>query len=114
MIQNSGGDEAYLLVPSLSDGKTNDFGAGDFWLLKYRAGAGGKPDEIDDPNGDELKANFTPWLNNESLLNQDVVVWYAGHFGHYSDGESLLNPDHSGTVMTGSHVLGPTLRPVRW
>jgi hypothetical protein len=114
LIQNSSGEEAYLLVPSLSDGKTNDFGAGDFWFLKYQAGTNGEPDEIDDPNGEELKANFAPWLNNESLLNQDVVVWYAGHYGHNSDGESLLNPDHSGTVLTGSHVIGPTLRPVRW
>jgi hypothetical protein len=114
LIQNSGGAEAYLLVPSLADGKTNDFGGGDFWFLKYKSEAGGEPDEIDDPNGEELKANFAPWLNNESLVNQDVVVWYAGHFGHNSDGESLLNPDRSGTVTSGSHVLGPTLRPVNW
>jgi hypothetical protein len=115
LIQNSGGNEAYLLVPSLSDGTTNDFGAGDFWILKYQAGTSGEPDEIDDPNGEEKKANFAPWLNNESLVNQDVVVWYAAHFGHHADGESLLNSDRdSGTVLTGSHVVGPTLRPVRW
>jgi hypothetical protein len=114
LIQNSGGDEAYLLVPSLSDGRTNNFGAGDFWILKYQAGAGGEPDEIDDPNDEEEKVNFAPWLNNESLLNQDIVVWYAGHFGHNSDGEQLLNPDHSGDVVEGTHVLGPTLRPVQW
>jgi hypothetical protein len=114
LIQNSSGDEAYLLVPSLSDGKTNDFGGGDFWFLKYKSEAGGEPGEIDDPNGEELKATFAPWLNNESLINQDVVVWYAGHFGHNSDGETLLNADHSGTVTSGSHVLGPTLRPVNW
>jgi hypothetical protein len=83
-------------------------------LRNYQTEAGGEPDEIDDPNGEELKANFAPWLNNESLVNQDVVVWYAGHFGHNSDGESLLNPDRSGTVTSGSHVLGPTLRPVNW
>jgi hypothetical protein len=115
LIQNSGGDEAYLLVPSLSDGKNDEFGAGDFWFLKYKTGARGEPGEIDDPNDeDEEKVNFLPWLNNESLLNQDVVVWYAGHFAHKSDGEHLLNPDRSGTVVSGSHVLGPTLRPVRW
>ena len=114
LIQNSDSDEAYLLVPSLSDGVANDFGAGDFWLLKYQAGASGEPDEIDDLNGEEKKAVFEPWLNEESLVNQDVVVWYSGHFGHNSDGASLLNADHSGDVTTGSHVLGPTLRPVRW
>jgi hypothetical protein len=116
LIQNSGSDEAYLLVPSISDGKTNDFGAGDFWFLKYQPGAGDEPSEIDDPNEvEEEKVNFLPWLNNESLINQDVVVWYSAHFGHNSDGEHLLHPDHkSGTVVSGSHVLGPTLRPVQW
>jgi hypothetical protein len=115
LIQNSGGDEAYLLVPSLSDGTANAFSVGDFWMLKYRSGTNGEPDEIDDPNGEnEQKATFAPWLNNESLVNQDVVVWYAAHFDHNHDGESLLNLDHSGTVISGSHVLGPTLRPVRW
>ena len=114
LIQNSNGGEAYKVVTNLSDGEANDFSVGDFWLLKYRAGIGGEPDEIDDPNGDEQKANFAPWLNNESLLNQDVVLWYSGHFAHHSDGEHLLSPDRSGTVLTGSHVVGPDLRPVRW
>ncbi len=115
LIQNSNGDEAYLLVPSLSDGETNDFGAGDFWFLKYHADVSGKPDELDDPNGDEKKAVLTPWLDNESLINQDVVVWYAAHFTHNHDGESLLNPDHDNpNVISGEHVVGPTLRPVRW
>ncbi len=114
LIQNATGNEAYLLVPSLSDGAANEFGAGDFWFLKYQAGTGGEPNEIDDPNGEELKANFAPWLNNESLVNQDVVVWYAAHFDHNHDGESLLNTDHSGAVVSGSHVVGPTLYPVRW
>ena len=115
LIQNSGGDEAYLIVPSLSDGETNDFGGGDFWFLKYHTGADGKADEIDDPNGDSVQANLTPWLNNESLVNQDVVVWYAAHFDHNHDGETLLNPDHDNpNVISGSHVVGPTLRPVHW
>ena len=113
LIQNSNGNEAYKVVTNLSDGEANAFSAGDFWLLKYRAGIGGEPDEIDDPNED-TQANFAPWLNNESLVNQDVVLWYSAHFAHHSDGEHLLNPDRSGVVLTGSHVVGPDLRPVRW
>jgi hypothetical protein len=115
LIQNSNGKEAYKIVPSLSDGVANDFGAGDFWILKYKAATDGEPDELDDENGEEKNAVFAPWLNNESLVNQDVVVWYSAHFNHNHDGEELLNPDHySGTITTGSHVLGPTLRPVNW
>lgn len=115
LVQNSNGDEAYSIVPSLSDGVADDFSGGDFWILKYHSGVDGEPDELDDQNGDEKKAVFAPWLNNESLVNQDVVVWYAAHFNHNHDGETTLNPDHkSGTAISGSHVVGPTLRPARW
>ncbi len=124
LIQNSAGDEAYQLTPGLSDGKTNDFGGGDFWFLKYHTGADGETGEIDDLKAEpgvnpaswmDTEANLKPWLNNESLVNQDVVVWYAAHFEHSRDGDSLLDPNHdSPTILTDSHVVGPTLRPVRW
>lgn len=113
LIQNANGDEGYKIVPNISDGQADDFSQGDFWFLKYRAGSGGEPDEIDDPNGDE-KANLAPWLNNESLTNQDVVVWYSAHFKHADHDGELLNPNRSGATVSGSHVVGPDLRPVRW
>jgi hypothetical protein len=111
VIQNSTGDEAYMLVPNVSDGTADTYGGGDFWLLKY-LGTSGSPGELDDPNT-STAANLTPWLNNESLVDQDVVVWYAAHFIH-NDGANLLNPDRSGNILTNSHVVGPDIRPVRW
>ncbi|HEX8637132.1 MAG TPA: hypothetical protein VF692_03640, partial [Pyrinomonadaceae bacterium] len=111
VIQNSTGNEAYSITPSLSDGNADTFGIGDFWLLKYK-GTAAEPDELDDLNSGSA-ANFAPWLNNESLVDQDVVVWYSAHFIH-NDGASLLDPDRSGLVLTGSHVVGPVLRPIRW
>ena len=44
MIQNASGDEAYQLVPGSNDGRVTDdngnltdtFGAGDFWLMRFR------------------------------------------------------------------------------
>ncbi len=121
LIQNSNSDEGYLLVPNISDGTSDAFSVGDFWFLKYHAETDGEPMEIDDPNsntGDpklDVPANFTPWLNNESLVNQDVVVWYGAHYIHSHDGENLLSPDRSGSNMiSGEHVVGPNLRPVRW
>lgn len=111
VIQNSTGDEAYSITPSLSDGNADTFGVGDFWLLKYK-GTAAAPEELDDQNSDSA-ANFAPWLNNESLVDQDIVVWYAGHYLH-NDGANLLDPDRSGLVLTGSHVVGPVLRPIRW
>lgn len=111
LIQNATGNEAYMLVPNVSDGTSDTYGGGDLWFLKYQ-GTSDSPGELDDPNANTA-ANFAPWLNNESLVNQDVVVWYAAHFIH-ADGANLLNPDRSGNILTNSHVVGPDIRPVRW
>ncbi|MEP6925091.1 MAG: hypothetical protein ABI954_11550, partial [Pyrinomonadaceae bacterium] len=71
------------------------------------------PGELDDPNT-STAINLNPWINNESLVNQDLVVWYGAHYVH-SDGSNLLNPDRSGKfVISGSHVVGPDIRPIRW
>jgi hypothetical protein len=112
LIQNAGGNEAYSIFPNLADGVSDVYGGGDFWFLQYKTETGGEPGEINDPNT-TTAANLTPWVNNESLVNQDVVVWYAAHFIH-ADGANLLNPDRSGLVLSGSHVVGPDIRPVRW
>jgi hypothetical protein len=111
LIQNGSGDEAYSIFPNLTDGHFDDgdptFGGGDFWVLKTA------------PNNGELgittqsAIDMTPYLNNESVDNQDLTVWYGGHFTH-SDGASLLNPDRSGLVISGPHVIGPDIRPIRW
>ncbi|MGI8786186.1 MAG: hypothetical protein ACR2HG_00305 [Pyrinomonadaceae bacterium] len=121
MIQNSTSDEAYEIVPNISDGQAyftypetgnvSTYGAGDFWLLKYQ-GTADSPSELDDPNSN-TEINLAPWINGESLVDQDIVVWYGAHFVH-ADGADLLNPDRSGNILNNSHVVGPDLRPVRW
>lgn len=113
VVQNSTGNEAYSITPPISDGNADAFGGGDFWLLRYKE-TNAEPDELDDPNpSPSVAANFAPWLNNESLVNQDVVVWYAAHWSHNDDAH-LLDHDRTGLVLTGSHVVGPVLRPIRW
>ncbi len=119
MIQNAAGDEAYQLVPGTNDGSVTDangnlsdtFGAGDFWLMRFQ-GTAGSPGELDDPNGPPPieAANLAPWVNGESMTNQDVVVWYAAHQTRTDDTSRPAAPN----VITGAHVVGPTLRPVRW
>jgi hypothetical protein len=112
IIQNSTSNEAYLLSPNLTDGTTDAYGGGDVWFLRYQAGTGGEPAELDDPNS-STAANLAPWLNNESLSNQDSVIWYAGHFTHADNG-TVINPDRSGDVLSGEYVIGPDIRPLRW
>lgn len=125
LIQNANGDEAYQITPNQTDGAVADsagalidtFGAGDFWLLRFK-GTADAPEEIDDPNPDSpdfftaYRAALDPWVNGESLTNQDVVVWYAAHVRRVdaaSRGESV-RPE----VLQGKHIAGPDLRPVRW
>ncbi len=114
MVQNATGDEAYVLVPNLTDGKVDAYGDSDFWVLRYKTDAGNAPIEISDAGGRGTAINLDPFNNNESLDNQDVVVWYGSHFIH-ADGANIINPDRSGRqVLSGTHVVGPDIRPVRW
>lgn len=118
LVQNSTGDEAYMLIPNVSDGKADAFGVSDFWVLRYKSPTGNPvTSEIDDgrmPGAVDPSININSWVNGESLVNQDVVVWYAAHFTHDDAAGLLLSPDRSGLVTTGSHVVGPDLRPIRW
>jgi hypothetical protein len=121
LIQNANGDEAYAVVPGALDGTADTFGVSDFWGLVYKNVVGGTnvQNEIDDGETCVNCTNTTapirigPFINGESLVGQDIVVWYGGHFIH-SDGANLLDPNRSPEVISGSHVLGPDLRPVRW
>jgi hypothetical protein len=116
LIQNSTGDESYQLVPGTNDGTVTDangnlvdtFGGGDFWTMRFK-GTADSPLEVDDPNTGEA-ANLAPWMNAESMTDQDVVVWYAAHQVRVDDASRLASPQ----VITGTHVVGPTLRPVLW
>ncbi|QQS40794.1 MAG: hypothetical protein IPM63_15710 [Acidobacteriota bacterium] len=119
LIENSDGDEAYTIVPNITDEEAYNlegsvlqtFGAGDLWILKF-AGSENSPGEIDDPNSTNA-ANIDPWVNSEAIGNSDAVIWYGAH-QFRNDATSLTNFDRSGLVMGGVHTVGPDLRPVRW
>ncbi len=119
LIQNSAGNEAYELIPNLFDGVADTFGVSDMWVLRYKNVVGGTPlqNELDDGFNQTTSQNafiqIDPFINGESIADQDVVVWYGGHFRH-ADGANIWNPDRSPEHIEGDHVLGPDLRPVRW
>ncbi len=124
LIQNSTGNEAYMLVPSVLDGTADTFGRSDFWVLRYKNVLNGTPfqNEIDDGysfTGGTCTTtggsciNIDQFIDGESVVDQDVVVWYGAHFIH-SDGANLLDPNRSPTILSNSHVVGPDIRPVRW
>ncbi len=105
-VENSATGEAYDIIPGKDDGLATTspdrpFPRGDVWLLRYH------PGEIDDgvvAIGPPYAANLGAWVNGEPIKNQDVVIWYAGHFTH----------DLHETGAHHGHIVGPTLKPVRW
>jgi len=51
----------------------------------------------------ETKANIDMFLTGEPVKNEDVVIWYGAHFKHDQVHE-----------LGASHIVGPTIRPLRW
>lgn len=99
VASNSVSGESVVIRPGSLDGNYDKYGQGDIWLLRSHF-----PSEIDDsgqPGGScSTCAHLDPMLNNESILNQDVVVWYAGHWTHdhfdapqHGDGPAVCGPD---------------------
>lgn len=134
LIQNSNGNEAYMLVPNKTDGSAifknpesgaiSTFGRSDLWVLRYKGVAGGTnlQNEIDDgwdtTSGECTTAggvciNIDKFINNESVVDQDIVIWYGAHYMH-DDGPERLNQNRSPDILTDSHVVGPDIRPIRW
>lgn len=117
LIQNSNGNEAYALIPNLYDGVADTFGVSDMWVLRYKTGATPLQQELDDGFNQTTSQNafiqIDNFLGGESIVDQDVVVWYGAHFIH-NDGANIWNPDRSPEHITGDHVVGPDIRAVRW
>ena len=103
-IINTGSDNGYKLTPGANDGTRTAFGVGDLWVLKYHFDSTGDSELEDGVSGgpaEVVKEHIDGFINGEGVKNQDVVVWYAAHFRH----------DQS---QQGSHIVGPTLSPVKW
>lgn len=120
LIQNASGQEAYQIIPGPIDGSVvspgrnimrDSFGRGDFWILQF-SGTSSSPGELDDPNSSgDVRAAISSWLNNQSTDAQDIVIWYAAHQRRIDDA-SLT--EWRENIITGNHIVGPTIKPVRW
>ena len=76
-VRTQGSNEGYVIVPGAHDGEADNYGVGDFWALRYR------PGQIDDGAvATSTRANLDAFVNGESIVGTNVVVWYAGHFSH--------------------------------
>ena len=99
LIKDSVTGDSYALAPGnlvgRDDGVADNFHRGDAWFLKYN------PNEIDDGGGWGTEIRVDNYVNGESLVNEDIVIWYGTTFTH---------EDPYG--MT--HVTGPSIIPVNW
>jgi hypothetical protein len=98
-VKNQGSQEGYVITPGGDDGEADSYGVGDFWALRQR------PGQIDDYPIPDTRAHIDRFVNGESIVGTDVVVWYVGHFKH-----DVAHEHDDG----GSHIVGPTLRPDNW
>ena len=73
LIRNSNGNEAYKLVPNVTDGTVDTFGVNDLWVLRYKAPTGNPiTSEIDDGRvccgGPNQNIAINGWVNGESVV----------------------------------------------
>lgn len=114
VVENAATGEAVIIEPGPLDGNADKFGVGDLWFLQAHVGAEGD-DSGQPPNPPPhnffAAARLLPMVNGESIANQDVIVWYAGHWRHdHFDGPIEMGPNHGG----GPNVHGPSLRLAKY
>jgi hypothetical protein len=97
-IANQRSGRAYDIVPGANDGTAagDAYAKGDLWFLRYHG------NEIDDEPRVGTEIQIDKYRNGESILGEDVVVWYGAHFTHDVGGPHV------------DHVVGPALRPHDW
>ena len=93
----------YVVIPGPEDQSAmgDEYGKGDVWIVHAR------PDELDDSyNYIGTTANIDAFVQGESVYDEDLVMWYGGHFAH-----DAANDGDGGNER---HILGPTLKPINW
>ena len=109
-VRNTQTGDAYDLIPGANDGVADPFAPRDFWVLRFNDnqfddGISAAPSQAGLSQAN-APADIGRFINGESVLNQDVVVWYAAHFSH-----DVHEDEGNGHV---GHIVGPALRPVQW
>lgn len=113
IVSNTTTGDAYMIKPNPNDGSARSdptgYARGDLWVLLYRG------TELDDSSVQTTtQANLDAFVNNEKVENQDLVVWYAGHFSHLPGGHASESRTRRPNSISGAHVHGPDLIPVKW
>jgi hypothetical protein len=117
-----GGDRSYLFYPGSNDGVADTYARGDMWFLRYKTGATNLQAEIDDghgTSGGQTEADLDQFLSNESLAEQDSVIWYHASSLHTAENDSVdtiptSDQGRQPHILSGDRVVGPDLFPDDW
>jgi hypothetical protein len=88
----------YHILPGPNDGVADSFSTRDIWALSYR----GSEDRYG-RQGTASSDGLDPYLTQDNIDGQDVVLWYCAHLRHRAE--------HGGDDW---HGVGPNLAPFRW
>ena len=113
---------SYLMFVGPNDGYTTavtNYARGDMWFLRYKTGSTPLAAEIDDgypSSGGGTEAKLDNYVNGESLVNQDLVIWYHATVTHSPTTNSFMcAPNGYGVpgrnILTGDKVVGPDIVP---
>ena len=120
-IRNAASGRSYSLYPGPKDGAADTYGRGDTWFLRYHTGTTNLTNEFDDGHNStssNTEADLDQFVNNETLTDQDLVVWYHATLRHSPSGTNasmMCMP--AGAHVPGSaplaadNLIGPTLVP---
>lgn len=107
IVKNPTTGRSYQIIPNSNDGTALDdaYGKGDVWVLQY------SKSEIDDSFvRTNTSANLDAFVNAQSVLDTDLVVWYGIHINHNRPGGHIMGHRY----ISGELVAGPDLAPFRW
>jgi hypothetical protein len=104
------------------DGAADTYGRGDTWFLLYHSGTTNLTNEFDDGHNStgptNTEADLDQFVNNETLTNQDGVIWYHATVRHSPTGVNtsmMCMPegahDRTTAPLAADNLIGPTLIP---
>jgi len=118
-IRNAATGRSCVLNPGSKDGAADTYGRGDMWFLRYKTGSTNLQNEFDDGHNStssNTEADLDQFVNNESLRDQDSVIWYHATLRHSPSGiNSSMMCMPAGAHAPGSaplaadNLIGPDL-----
>jgi hypothetical protein len=100
-VRDSLSTDSVLITPHAGEDPADSYGIADLWFVVD------DPDEVDDAGltaHHPTAAAIPQFVNGQSMVNVDGVLWWAGHFLH----------DDTDPTTNQTHTVEFTIRPESW